>query len=140
MNSITSRINEMDKLTASQADELATQFLLLAQAIGDFRYRNWKTLSKAQHRQLASQHWSVLNYGEDILAISTGLTMTDVERSLTAIREVTGEIKESLSSMASVQKGIKIAGSAVTLGASIVSKNPFAVVGAINELVKAVKT
>lgn len=39
----------MAKLYLQQANALANNFLGLAQAIGDFRYNNWNSLSKADN-------------------------------------------------------------------------------------------
>src|SRR6267142_6954486 len=112
----------MAQLTAQQANDLANQFLALAQAIGDFRYNHWSELSKAQHQRLASQHWSVLNYGEDILALSTALIMDDVSPSLASIKKISGQIKSSLGTLKVIQKGIDISAAIVTFGAAIISK------------------
>jgi len=130
----------MAQLTAQQANDLANQFLALAQAIGDFRYNHWNDLSKAQHHRLASQHWSVLNYGEDILALSTALIMDDVLNSLASIKTITGQIKSSLGTLADIQKGINVAASIVTLGAAIISQSPIAIGEAIYELSKRWRT
>ena len=124
----------MAQLTAQQANDLANQFLALAQAIGDFRYNHWSDLSKAQHHRLASQHWSVLNYGEDILALSTALIMDDVSSSLASIKTITGQIKSTLGTLKDIQKGIDITAVIVMLGAAIISQSPIAIAGAVQEL------
>ena len=85
----------MARLTSQQAYELASNFLGLAQAIGDFRFDNWNSLTKAQNRKLGNFQWSILNHGEDILALSTVLVMDDVQDSLNNIKEITDEIKNS---------------------------------------------
>jgi len=126
----------MTQLTSRQANDLANQFLALAQAIGDFRYSHWGELSKAQHQRLASQHWSVLNYGEDILALSTTLVMNDVAGSLASVKSNTGKIKSSLRILENIQKGIEITAAIVTLGAAIISKSPEAIGRAIEGLGK----
>lgn len=124
----------MAQLTSQQSNDLANQFLALAQAIGDFRYNHWNDLSKAQHHRLASQHWSVLNYGEDILSLSTALIMDDVSGSLASIKMITGQIKSSLGTLADIQKGINVVASLMTLGAAIISKSPIAIGEAIQDL------
>jgi len=124
----------MAQLTAQQANDLSNQFLALAQAIGDFRYNHWNDLSKAQHHRLASQHWSVLNYGEDILALSTALIIDDVSSSLASIKMITGQIKSTLGTLKDIQKGIDITAVIVMLGAAIISQSPIAIAGAIQEL------
>ncbi len=130
----------MAQLTSQQANDLANQFLALAQAIGDFRYNHWNDLSKTQHHQLAGQHWSVLNFGEDILALSTGLIMDDVAGSLKSIKTITGQIKSSLGTLKDIQKGIDIAAAIVTFGAAIISKSPIAIGEAVDDLAQKWRT
>jgi hypothetical protein len=130
----------MAQLTSQQADDLANQFLALAQAIGDFRYRHWNDLSQDQHHRLASQHWSVLNYGEDILALSETLIMDDVSPSLASIKSITGQIKSSLRALKDIQNGIDLAATIVTFGAAIISKSPIAIREAIDDLTQRWRT
>ena len=130
----------MAHLTSQQVNDLANQFLALAQSIGDLRYNYWNDLSKDQHQILANQHWSVLHYGEDILSMSTVLVMDDVSNSLAMIRALTGKIKSTLDALHDIQEGINISAAIVSLGAAIISENPLAVAGAIEDLVKITKT
>ena len=113
----------MAKLTSQQANELANNFLGLAQAIGDFRYNNWFSLSKSENQMLGSLQWSILNSGEDILALSTILVMDDVQASLDKINNITTQIKSNIHALKDIQKGIDIAAAIVTLGASVISRN-----------------
>jgi len=122
----------MAKLTSKQANELAGNFLGLAQAIGDFRFSNWKELPKEDNQRLGSLQWSIMNYGEDILAFSTILVMDEVKVSLEKIRDISTDIKENINSIKNIQKGINIAAAIVTLGAAIISKNARSVTDAID--------
>src|SRR4029453_10341153 len=124
----------MPKLNAAQASELARHFLALAQSIGDYRYRNWKKLKKKDNQQLGNFQWSVLNCGEDMLAISTGLVMNDVKNSLATIEELTEKVEETLTSLAKVQSIINCTAAIVILGGSILAKNPLAIAKAIEDL------
>ena len=125
----------MAELTSGQANELANSFLGLAQAIGDFRYNNWNSLSKSENKKLGNLQWSILNYGEDMLAFSTILVMDDVENSLMEIRKITSQIKETIGSLHDIQKGINIAAAIVTLGAAIISRNPASIGDALGGVV-----
>lgn len=126
----------MANLTSKQANELAGNFLGLAQAIGDFRFSNWKELPKEDNQRLGNLQWSILNYGEDILAFSTILVMDEVKVSLEKIRDISTDIKENINSIKNIQKGINIAAAIVTLGAAIISKNARSVTDAIDCLAK----
>lgn len=114
----------MAKLTSQQANALANDFLGLAQAIGDFRYDNWNELSKIQNQELGNLQWSVLNYGEDILALSTTLVMDDVDASLEKINKITLEIKSTIQNLKDIQKAINVAAAIVSFGGAIISKDP----------------
>jgi hypothetical protein len=121
----------MAKLNAQQANELAANFLGLAQAIGDYRFNNWKTLSRTDNQRLGNMQWSILNSGEDMLALSTNLVMTDVQGSLKQISNITVQIRTSIQKLSNVQKAIKIAASLVTLASAIISKSPGGIVDGI---------
>ena len=129
----------MAKLTPQQASDLASNFLGLAQAVGDFRFNNWNNLSKAENQKLGSLQWSILNYGEDILAQSTSLVMNDVQDSLARISDVTQQIKGTIDQLQKVQKAINVAASIVTLGGAIVSTNPQAIADGIKGVIEAWK-
>lgn len=130
----------MAKLSAQQANELANNFLGLAQAIGDFRYTRWNDLTHEQNQKLGSLQWSVLNHGEDMLALSTTLVINDVQESLAEIKAVTQQIKTTIHSLQDIQKGINIAAAIVTLGATIISKNPESISMAIEDMVNTWKS
>ncbi|HOV11861.1 MAG TPA: hypothetical protein PLL90_08865 [Bacteroidales bacterium] len=127
----------MAKLTAQQANALAGNFLGLAQAIGDFRYANWDKLTKTENQKIGDSQWSILNYGEDILALSTALVMDEVQATLQQIDDITIQIKGTVHKLKNIQKGINIAASIVTLGASIISQNPKSIAGSITGVVEA---
>ncbi len=117
----------MAELTSTQASALSNDFLGLAQAIGDFRYDNWNNMPQAQNQQLSNLQWSILNYGEDVLALSTVLVLDDVQTSLDQINEITVEIKTTIQQLKDVQKAIGLASAIVTFGGAIISKDPSAI-------------
>lgn len=124
----------MAKLTAKQASDLANDFLGLAQAIGDFRYSHWHTLSAEENRQLSKMQWSVLNYGEDISALSTTLVLNDAAATLAEMDSITVQIRQRISELDKVQKAINLAAIIVALGGAIISKRPQAVLDHLQEL------
>lgn len=128
----------MAKLTAKQANELANNFLGLAQAIGDYRYQN--ALSKSQNQKMKDFHWSVLKYADDLYTLSATLVMDDIENSLSSIAAITTQVQTTYKTIQDVQKVINIAASIVTLGASVLSKNPQAIKDSISNLVSVWKS
>ena len=121
-------------MTAAQASELAKHFLSLAQSIGDYRFRNWKKLSKKDNQQLGSFQWSVLNFGEDMLAMSTTLVLPKVKNSLTTIEGLTEKVEKTLAGLGKIQHIIQCAAAIVILGGAIMGKDPVAIGKAIQNL------
>ncbi len=125
----------MANLTSIQANELSNDFLGLGQAIGDFRYNNWNELSQPQNQQLSNLQWSILNYGEDVLALSTVLVMDDVQTSLDKINNITVEIKSTIQQLKNIQKVINVASAIVTFGGAVISKSPSSIGTALQGIV-----
>lgn len=126
----------MPRLTSKQINELANRFLALAQAIGDYRMKHFDTLTKAQNRKLRESHRRILNYSDDLFTMSATLVMTDVEDSLARIADITERITGTYKNLQKVQKAIAIAAGVVTVGASIFSGSPLAVLDALGKLEK----
>lgn len=97
---------------------------MLAQAIGDYRYSNSNSLSPIDDQQLNTLQWSILNYGEEILALSASLVLTDILESLTRMSSITAEIKDNIKTLNNIQKIINVATCIVKLGVAIVEKTP----------------
>ena len=128
----------MAKLTVKQANELANNFLGLAQSIGDYRYQN--KLPRLQNQKIKDLHWSVLNFADDLYTLSATLMMDDVEQSLSTIGSITKELQAAYKKLQNVQKAINVAASIVTLGSSILSKNPQAIKESLSILVSVWKS
>jgi archaellum component FlaC len=124
----------MTKLTSKQINEVANNFLALAQTIGDFRYMNYDTLTKTQNKNLRESHKRTLNYSDDLYTISASLVMDDVHNSLAKLESITKKIKKLYKSLEDIHKIINVATSVVTLGASIFSLNPQAISESISKL------
>ncbi|HEY0271925.1 MAG TPA: hypothetical protein VGC22_02015 [Chitinophaga sp.] len=129
----------MASLTAKQLTELANDFLGMAQSVGDYRYLHFGKLTKAQNKQFSDLHWSLLNYADDLFTQSATVVMDDVENTLAQIKTLSQEMTVTYKQLARVQKAIDVASAAVTLGAAIFSKNPLAVISAVDELLNAWK-
>ena len=121
----------MGKLKAKQAHQLANNFLAIAQALGNYRYENFDTLSRSNNRKLKDLHWSILQTADDLYTLSATLVMDDVEDSLSKIEKITNNLQRTFKKITSVQKAIDYATQAVTLGGAILSKNPVAIKDAI---------
>lgn len=125
----------MGTLSTQQTNEIANNFLALAQVIGDYRYQKFNELSEFQNQKIKDLHWSMLNYADDLYTVSATLVMNDIQNSLTLINSITIQIKATYTTIQNVQKAINVAAATATLGASILSKNPQAIADSIVELV-----
>ena len=131
----------MAQLTAQQANELADNFSVMAQAIEEYRQHNFDILSKPENKEIKDLHLSALNYADELYTLSATLTlvMDNVKSSLCSIEEVTNHIKDTCTTLQNVQKAINIASSVVTLGAAILSKNTKTITDSIKGLVDTCK-
>jgi hypothetical protein len=122
-------------LSPKEVTALADNFLVMAQAVGDYRM-NATGLTSEEKSQFRELHWDLLNYSDSLYVTSANLVMEEVETSLKAIKEVTDDIRTSYKKLRNIQKAIDVAAGAVTLAAAIFSKNPQAIIGATANLVK----
>jgi len=129
----------MDNINAEQAADLAKEFLGMAQSIGNYRFMNWKELSSAENQELADKQWSILNAGEDLLALSTTLLIKEADSTLKQLQGITREIDKTILQLKNVQKVIDIGTAIIQLAAVIIGEQPLAVPGALENLVKAVR-
>ena len=124
----------MAKLTSSQLTELGDQFLAIAQAVGNYRMENRPLLTRVQNQQVKELHLDLLNYADDFFTGSVKLVMNDIQDSLDRINGITVNINKTYKKLDDFQKAIDIAAAAVTVAASIFSKNPVAIDKAISDL------
>ena len=129
----------MENLTAEQAAELAKNFLGFAQCIGNYRFSNWKKLSETENQELADKQWSILNAGEDMLALSTTLLIQEADKTLEKINSLTSDLNKTILQIKKVQKVINIGAAVIQLAAVIIGKQPLAIPGALGNLVNAIK-
>lgn len=132
----------MPLLTLQEADTLASDFLALAQTIGEYRHKHWNQLSKSDNLSLGELQTGLLNASDEMTYEATSLIIDDVHDSLITIKEISEEIRRSVDNIEKVQNVIYIATSLVALGAAIVNKDPESIEASIHQLVndwKAVK-
>lgn len=125
----------MASLTSQQTNELAGNFLALAKVIGEYRYENFDKLSKPENEKMKDLHLSILAFVDDLYTLSATLVMDDVQSSLATINKVTIEMEATYETLQDVQKAINVAASVVTLGSSVLSKDPQAIAESIGGLV-----
>jgi hypothetical protein len=125
----------MGNLTEEQANDLANNFLVLAEETGKFRINKKNKLTPLENQKLADWQWQIINFGEDFIALSVTLVMEDVQNSLAKIDQITVQIKGTIQTLKDIQKGIGIVAATVSLGTSILSKQPLAIADSIAGLI-----
>jgi phage host-nuclease inhibitor protein Gam len=132
------KANSMDTLTAQEVTQLANNFLSLELIIGNYKSEKSDDLTKSQRTKLSDFQWTLLNYSDDLFALSTVLVMVNAKNELAKISETTEKIKATVTKIEKFQKVINIAAAVVTLGAAIFSKNPIVIAQSINDLISVV--
>lgn len=128
----------MAAITAQQLNELANEFIGMAQAVGNYRFRNFVTLSAEENKQLGDLQWNLLNTANNLFTASAIAVMDEVEDALDKIKAVSKDMATTYKNLKTIQDAIDVATAAVTLGAAIFSNSPVAIIGAIDGLVKAI--
>ncbi len=124
----------MPPLTSDDALALSKSYRDLSVAIGDFRFKNWNTLSEADRKALEEKEWALLNASSDMVTKAVGLTLDESEAAAKKVQGAAATAEKAVKTLKEVRKVITIAAAAVGLAAAIASKDP----GAIAKNAKAV--
>ena len=124
----------MPPLTSDDALALSKSYRDLSVAIGDFRFKNWNTLSEADRKALEEKEWALLNASSDMVTKAVGLTLEESDAAAKKVQGAAATAEKAVKTLKEVRKVITIAAAAVGLAAAIASKDP----GAIAKNAKAV--
>ena len=124
----------MPPLTSDDALALSKSYRDLSVAIGDFRFRNWNTLSEGDRKALEEKEWALLNASSDMVTKAVGLTLDESEAAAKKVQGAAATAEKAVKTLKEVRKVITIATASVGLAAAIASKDP----GAIAKNAKAV--
>ena len=128
----------MSKITASQALQLAKDYNQSANNIGDFRLRNWETLSAEDRLVLGNTGRTLLDHSQDLITYAVGKTLDDTQASLNDIRKATADANQTIKTINEIKKVINIGAELVTLAAAIYTESPSGIASALKTLVAAV--
>lgn len=124
----------MSQLTSDQASELSRQFFCIGRAIASFREKHWDAISREQHQHLGKMQWSIYNYADDLLSLSSVITLNELEEMLDKIRSVTKTVMNYIDQQQEVAEVMQVAARTVVLGGAVISQSPLAVVSTLAEL------
>jgi hypothetical protein len=117
----------MPPLTSDDALALSKSYRDLSVAIGDFRFKNWNTLSEADRKALEEKEWALLNASSDMVTKAVGLTLDESEAAAKRVQGAAATAEKAVKTLKDVRKVITIAAAAVGLAAAIASKDPGAI-------------
>ncbi len=124
----------MPPLTSDDALALSKSYRDLSVAIGDFRFKNWNTLSEADRKALEEKEFALLNASSDMVTKAVGLTLDESDAAAKKVQGAAATAEKAVKTLKEVRKVITIAAAAVGLAAAIAAKDP----GAIAKNAKAV--
>lgn len=117
----------MPPLTSDDALALSKSYRDLSVAIGDFRFKNWNTLSEGDRKALEEKEWALLNASSDMVTKAVGLTLDESAAAAKKVQGAAATAEKAVKTLKEVRKVITIAAAAVGLAAAITSKDPGAI-------------
>ena len=130
----------MSKITAAQALQLAKDYNESANAIGDFRLKNWDKLSAEDRLVLGNTGRTLLDHSQDLITYAVGKLLDDTQASLDDIRKATAEANQTIKTINDIKKVISIGAALVSLAAAIYMENPAGIADAVKNVVSAVNS
>ena len=126
----------MAQLDSKQLHDLADNLSAMAEAIGDYRYKN-PNIPDEQDQEINDLQSSILKDANELYTLSAIIIIDDedIQNSLSTITDITTQIKGTYAKLQTIQKAIDVAASIVAFGAALFSKDPKAVADTINDLV-----
>ena len=113
----------MDKLSADEAFELGNQFRDAAVTLGDWRFKNRASLSKAQWDELDEQEITLLNAASSIYASAVSLVLKDSRAPVARLQSSVESAKSAIQHIASFKQVLDLASALVLLAGAISSGN-----------------
>ena len=130
----------MSKITAAQALQLAKDYNESANAIGDFRLKNWDKLSAEDRLVLGNTGRTLLDHSQDLITYAVGKILDDTQASLDDIRKATAGANQTIKTINDIKKVISIGAALVSLAAAIYTENPSGIADAVESVVSAVNS
>ncbi|MEJ2719826.1 MAG: hypothetical protein P8181_01615 [bacterium] len=129
----------MQKLTTTEARELAKLYYRLATKLGAYRFDNWDDLSGAQRASIERIERSLLTASSDFTAMAINLALDDVGPLLKRVTRVTKQMTAAVKRLERTDKIIRMAETAVKLTGAILTGVPSAIASALDEAVRVSK-
>ena len=129
----------MSKLTSSQAMDLSEQFVDAAERIRQFRRSNQETLTKRDNERLRSTTLSLTMLAQVASSQAVGLALDEATLTLQSLRNATDRAQLAIRRVNDAKKVIQVGTALVSFAASVITRDPRAVIGAIDALADVLK-
>lgn len=127
----------MGKLNAEQVKQLADNFLLMTNALGNYRYENYQKLDEEENERLKELHYETLMYITELYTKAAVLVLDDVKEVLEHVQTITSKTKILYDKLTNVQKVIDRAIGIAGLAAAFISLDTDDISTSIQELLLA---
>ena len=113
----------MDKLSADEAFDLGNQFRDAAITLGDWRFKNRASLSKAQWDELDEREITLLNAASSVYTGAVGLVLADSRVPVARLETSVESARSAIQHIASFKQVLDLASALVLLAGAISSGN-----------------
>ena len=127
----------MEILTAEQVKQLADSFMLMANALGDYRYNNIDAITEEENLKIKEIHNQQLANTTELYTKSAVLVLENIQDSLDKINTLTTETEALYKKLTNVQTILDRASSILNLGSAVLALDVKAVTSEIQNLLSA---
>jgi len=121
-------------ISKDQARDLAKTFRDVSNALAEYRFTRWGTLTAAQRQRIEDAEWTLLNYSSDFITTAVGIALPDLEQDLRSITGAIAKAKKVIATVDTVKDVLKVTASLIVLGGAIASKEPRTIFSAVKDL------
>ena len=123
-------------ITKSDARKIAKALGNAAQAIDDYLDENFRTLAREEYEFLNESFKTIQRTSSFVTTVAVGLAIKDLQDPVTEMQGVIDQAKEKIQNLKNVGRVIRFVASLVDLAAGIMAKDPNAIAGSVNNIVK----
>lgn len=125
----------MGNLNAEQVKQLADNFMLMSNALGDYRYNNIDSLTEEENLIIKGMHLQLLEHTTELYTKSAVLVLEDAQNALNKIDTITTETQALYKKLTQIQRILDRSSSILNLASAILALDITSVTSHIQELV-----
>lgn len=127
------------KITKEDAFELAQKCREASVELGNFRFKNWQTLSPKERQDLENEEWDLLTISSSLLTKAVGIALEESELTVKRLKESVEQGKKVLKNIDTARNALRMAGGLLALAGAVVSKNPAAIISTAKDVFEIAK-